>query len=97
MDGCVREQPIEINGRKKALGSEIQGKWESWTCRAIKSPSKLPLLAAGAILGSVCSAFNAQSAMEMIVFLLLLMLFHSREFLSKNAGLEYKDYLSFLC
>ena len=27
----------------------------------------------------VCSAFNAQSAMEMIVFLLLLMLFHSRE------------------
>ena len=44
----------------------------------------------------MCSAFNAQSAMEMIVFLLLLMLFHSREFLSKNAGLEYKDYLCFL-
>ena len=43
----------------------------------------MPLLAEGAILGSVCSAFNAQSAMEMIVFLLLLMLFHSREFLSK--------------
>ena len=69
---------MSIKGRKKS--SEIQGKWESWTsCRAIKSPSKLPLLAEGAILGSVCSAFNAQSAMEMIVFLLLLMLFHSRE------------------
>ena len=40
---------------KKAVGSEIQGKWESWTCRAIKSPSKLPLLAEGAILGSVFS------------------------------------------
>ena len=43
---------MSIKGRKKS--SEIQGKWESWTCRAIKSPSKLPLLAEGAILGSVC-------------------------------------------
>ena len=44
---------MSIKGRKKS--SEIQGTGESWTCGAIKSPSKLPLLAEGAILGSVFS------------------------------------------